>query len=222
MSLITIDGQIGAGETDLGRRVARMMDFEYVDRLYLPGSDPQTNTAAKRLSLSDRLWSAIERTVRGMALGNAAGDPYFADPNLTYLPLTWDHSPDAPMAQESNSASSQSIMDVAARGKTVLVQRAGAVALKGHDKIIRIGLFASWEDRVKRVMNAEGIVKASEAERAIRVREDAQARYFESRYGAHPEDEGLYDLCVNTSREQINVTAVKATRLAHAALGSPA
>ena len=36
MSVITVDGQIGAGAPELGRRVARMFDFDYVDRLALP------------------------------------------------------------------------------------------------------------------------------------------------------------------------------------------
>ena len=220
MSLVTIDGHIGAGESQLGRRIARMMDFQYVDRLYLPGSE--TIISKPRPSLSERLWSAVERTVRGMALGNAAGDPYFADPSLAFMPLTWDYSPHGPHVREPAEVERHSLLDVVRQGKTVLVQRAGAVALKGHDRVVRIGLFAAWEDRVKRIMSSEGIVRASEAERVIREREEAQARYFDSLHGAHPEDESLYDLCVNTSREQINIAAVKATRLAQQALGATA
>ena len=36
MSVITIDGHIGAGGPELGKRVARMFDFDYVDRIALP------------------------------------------------------------------------------------------------------------------------------------------------------------------------------------------
>ena len=36
MSVITIDGHVGAGARELGKRVARMLDFDYVDRIALP------------------------------------------------------------------------------------------------------------------------------------------------------------------------------------------
>jgi cytidylate kinase len=222
MALVTIDGHIGAGGAQVGRRIAKMLDFEYVDRLFLPGSETLASSMATRPSLSERLWSAIEKAVRGMALGNAAGDPYFVDAGLAAIPLTWDHSPGAPMLREPADATNISIAEVARRGRAVLVHRAGAVALRGHERVVRIGLFASWEDRVKRVMHTEGIVRASDAERVIRRREEAQAKYFGARHGAHPEDESLYDLCLNTSREQISVAALKVTRLAQQSLGASA
>ena len=35
MSVITIDGQIGAGGLELGRRLAETMDFNFVDKIAL-------------------------------------------------------------------------------------------------------------------------------------------------------------------------------------------
>lgn len=222
MALITIDGHIGAGEAQLGRRVARMLDFQYVDRLFLPGSHVITTIKERKPRFSERFWSTVEKAVRGMALGNAAGDPYFADPDMALMPLTWDHSPGAPMLKEKADISRRSLAEITSRGRAVIVQRAGAVSLKGHNQVVRIGLFASWEDRVKRLMSDEGMVSVSDAEKALRRRQEAQARYFGSEYGAHPEDESLYDLCVNTSREQINVAALKTTRAAQQMLAATA
>lgn len=219
MALVTIDGHIGAGSGQLGRRVAKMLGHEYVDRLLLPGHtgvSAQDSVPSDKLQFSDRVWSFIEKAVRGVALGNAAGDPYFATAELMMHPLTWDSSPGAPMASvvEDHVGHPHSIHTLLKKGGTVLVQRAGAVALKGHGQVLKIGVFATWEDRIARIMEAQGLTRESEAERIIREREKAQAEYFESFHSASPEDQSLYDLCINTSKEQINLAAIKVSRAA--------
>lgn len=219
MPLVTIDGQIGAGSSQLGRRVAKMLDHDYVDKLLLPGHATPEQPVRQKMRLSDRLWAIIEKTVRGVALGNAAGDPYFATAELMMYPLTWDSSPGAPMAndvEEEGEEHPHSLQALLKNSRSVLVQRAGAVALKSHQQVLKIGVFASWEDRIARIMGSQGFTRISEAERLIREREQAQAAYFDSVHSAHPEDENLYDLCVNTSREQITLAAVRVARAARA------
>lgn len=219
MALVTIDGQIGAGSAQLGRRVARMLDHAYVDRLLLPGHVLLEQAGRGKSGFTDRVWSILEKAVRGVALGNAAGDPYFASAEIMMSPLTWDSSPGAPMAPVAAGSGEHphSIESLLKNGRSVVVQRAGAVALAGHDQLLKIGLFSAWDDRVARVMRAQGFTKELEAERLIREREEAQADYFESVHSAHPEDESLYDICINTSREQMNLAAIKISRAARAA-----
>ncbi len=219
MTLVTIDGHIGAGGADLGRRVSKMLGNDYVDRMILPGQIAPTQPSdegERPQRLSDRVWSIVEKAIRGVALGNAAGDPYFATAELMMYPLTWDSSPGAPMspgiADEPDHP--HSIQTLIKKGSGVLVQRAGAVALKSHEQVLKIGIFADWEDRIARTMRSQGLTKASEAERIIRERERAQEEYFQGFHSAHPEDESLYDLCLNTSREQISLAAVKVSRAA--------
>lgn len=219
MTLVTIDGHIGAGSGDLGRRVARMLGHTYVDRLVLPGYQgiqTPVEVSVEQPKLSERIWSFVEKAVRGVALGNAAGDPYFATAELMMYPLTWDSSPGAPMAEHMEDAAEHphSLQSLLKNGRSVLVQRAGAVALKGHEQVLKIGVFAAWEDRVARMMHLQGLSQPSEAERIIREREKSQEEYFRSVHSAHPEDESLYDLCLNTSREQISLAALKVSRLA--------
>ncbi len=219
MALVTIDGHIGAGGADLGRRVSKMLGHEYVDRLVLPGHLNPLHTPAEpdsRPRLSDRIWAMVEKAVRGVALGNAAGDPYYASAELLTYPLTWDSSPGAPMAAstDDDAAHLHSIHALLQKGRSVLVQRAGAVALKGHEQVLKIGIFATWEDRIARIMASQGLTDASEAERIIREQERAQTEYFNSFHSAHPEDESLYDICIDTSREQMNLSAVKIARAA--------
>ena len=99
-----------------------------------------------------------------------------------------------------------------AAGRSVLVQRAGVVALKNKGQALRVGLFASWEDRIKRTMKQQGLTSAREAERIIRGLEAAQKRYFSSNHGADPEDESIYDVCIDTSSDHINMASLKVAR----------
>ncbi|MDP6667885.1 MAG: cytidylate kinase family protein [Dehalococcoidia bacterium] len=214
MSVITVDGQIGAGAPELGRRVARMFDFEYVDRLALPDSviDGRGGTPN---GIVDRFWTLVERAVSGFALGNAAGDPYFNVPQELLLPLTWDsEGPKVVHSTKSPDASVDSLFDL---GKAVLVHRAGCLEARGRDAL-KVGLFASWEDRVQRVMKREGLKSARDAEHSIERREKLQTEYFGDVHGASPEDPDLYDITVDTSAENIPVASIKVARFARQAL----
>lgn len=217
MSVITVDGQIGAGAPELGRRVARMFDFDYVDRLALPRGLPGANADSSG-GLIDRFWTIVERAVSGFALGNAAGDPYFNVPQELLLPLTWDsegpttaHETAAP---ESEAMSVDSLFDL---GKAVLVHRAGCLEA-GDRNVLKVGVFASWDDRVLRVMKREGLKSTADAEQAIERREKLQLEYFGDVHGARPDDPDLYDITVDTSLENIPVASIKVARFARQAL----
>ena len=214
MSVITIDGHIGAGGPELGKRVARIFDFDYVDRIALPRS----LTEAKSITpgrLTDRFWAIIERAVSGFALGNAAGDPYFNVPEALILPLTWDTSgPSTTPAEEAETSSVDNLFDL---GNTVLVHRAGCVEA-GERPVLKVGLFASWADRVERIMKREGLKTALEAVYTIERREKLQREYFGDIHGVEPDDRSLYDITVDTSSENIPVASIKVARFARQAL----
>ncbi|MDG0867832.1 AAA family ATPase [Candidatus Lucifugimonas marina] len=214
MSVITIDGHIGAGGPELGKRVARMFDFDYVDRIALPRTLTEGKQTAP-VGLTDRFWAIVERAVSGFALGNAAGDPYFNVPEALLLPLTWDS--DGPAEKHSETSASNSVDNLFDLGNTVLVHRAGVVEA-GERTALKVGLFASWEDRVERIMKREGLKSASDAENIIERREKLQREYFGDVHGAAPDDHSLYDIIVDTSSENIAVASIKVARFAREAL----
>ncbi len=223
MALVTLDGHIGAGAPEVGRRIARRFDFTYVDRLLLPGQvkAPVATTSADDPTprFSDRVWAAVERAINGFALGNAAGDPYFTMSEPDFFPLTWDVSPSGPRirAAEMDAPNPVELAEtrlrtLAERGKAVLVHRAGCLEARDAPGSLRIGLFAPWEDRVKRIMAREGINRSAVAERVIRERQEAQIDYFGRFHGAHPDDESLYDICIDTGSEHLDASARRVAR----------
>ena len=214
MTVITIDGQIGAGGPELGKRLARMFDFDYIDRIALPRSVSDTKSKA-HVGVTHRFWEIVERAVSGFALGNAAGDPYFNVPESLVLPLTWDS--DGPTGNHSQTTASSNVDSLFDLGNAVLVHRAGCVEA-GDRSALKVGLFASWEDRVERVMKREGFKSVADAENTIERREKLQREYFGDVYRAQPEDPSLYDIIVDTSSEMIPVASIKIARFARQAL----
>ena len=223
MALVTLDGHIGAGAPEVGRRIARTFDFTYVDRLLLPGQvkAPGVTTGADDPSprFSDRVWAAVERAINGFALGNAAGDPYFSMSEPDFFPLTWDVSPSGPRirAAEIDAPNPAELAEtrlrtLAEQGKAVLVHRAGCLEARDAPGSLRIGLFAPWEDRVKRIMAREGIARSAVAERIIHERQEAQIDYFGRFHGAHPDDESLYDICIDTGSEHLDASVRRVAR----------
>ena len=223
MALVTLDGHIGAGAPEVGRRIARMFDFTYVDRLLLPGHARARNAPTfsddPPSRFSDRVWAAVERAINGFALGNAAGDPYFSMSEPDFFPLTWDVSPSGPRvkaaeieADDPAEVAESRLRTLAERGKAVLVHRAGCLEARYAPASLRIGLFAPWEDRVKRIMAREGINRSVTAERVIRERQEAQIEYFDRFHGAHPYDESLYDICIDTGAEHIDASSRRVAR----------
>lgn len=214
MSVITIDGHIGAGGPELGKRVARMFDFDYVDRIALPRSLTE-GKKQEPVGMTDRFWAIVERAVSGFALGNAAGDPYFNVPEALLLPLTWDSDgPSEKHAATDEVTAVDSLFDL---GNTVLVHRAGVVEA-GERTALKVGLFASWEDRVERIMKREGLKSSKDAENTIERREKLQREYFGDVHGADPDDRSLYDIVVDTSSENIPVASIKVARFARETL----
>ena len=65
-----------------------MFDFDFVDRIALPGSNLVTNLIVGN-SVMDQLWAIVERTMSGFALGSTVIDPYFSVAHDLLVPLTW-------------------------------------------------------------------------------------------------------------------------------------
>ena len=215
-TLVTIDGHIGSGAFDVGKKIARMFGLRYFDRARLRvlngGADETDLVLASTSSdgeFSDRLWAWIERAASYFAIGAAGDDPLLQGAADIHVPLTWD----------TNGPSSANTFDkaydlgqVAKDGNAVIVHRAGAVELADIEQVSRVGIFAEWDDRVNRVMAREGLNDIALAERIISEREKVQKEYFHKMHKADPEDPDLYDFVINTSDNNIDIATIQVSR----------
>ena len=224
MTVITIDGQIGAGAPEVGRKVADTLEIDYYDRLLLSGIARKVGATVAAVEekerrihkWGDRLRIIADRAMNSLAMTAAAGDPYFGGIMIDAMPLTWDESTNGPKTaahelsgKEVARATSEHIREIASLGDAVIVHRAGCVELLDQPDTLRVGLFASTRDRVWRVMTREGFLRPDDAEAAIRERERSQIAYFKNYHDAHPHDESIYDLSVTTSMSDMDLVAFK-------------
>lgn len=212
-TLVTIDGHIGSGGFDVGTKIARMLGWRLFDRVRLQAIEnvQSQNLADPRgeAEFSDRLWAWIERAASYFAVGAAGDDPLLQGGADLHLPLTWDRN--GPTSGNSLT-NSYNLSQVAKDGKAVIVHRAGAVELAENEDVARVGIFADWDDRVRRVMAREGLNDVATAERIIFEREEAQREYFDKMHRADPEDHELYDFIVNTSDKNIDIATIEVSR----------
>ena len=227
MAVVTLDGQIGAGAPEVGRQVAKMLAYDFHDRLLLAGVAGRVGATVEALEgkeqrmhkRSDRIWNFLERVMTGLAVSGAASEPFFCAPLPDLMPLTWDESAAGPKTNPHEvrrehlaEALGDHIRAVAATGDAVIVHRAGCVELRDEPTTLRVGLFASWEERVRRLMMREGMVHIEVAERALLERERSQIEYFKEFHGADPHDRSLYNLSIDTSAFNLDMAALKVSR----------
>ena len=215
-TLVTIDGHIGSGAFDVGKKIARMFGLRYFDRARLRALNGETDETDLVLAstgsdqeFSDRLWDWIERAASYFAIGAAGDDPLLQGAADIHVPLTWDTN--GPSSANTLGKACD-LNQVAKDGNAVIVHRAGAVELADVEQVSRVGIFAEWDDRVNRVMAREGLHDVALAERIIYEREKAQREYFHRMHSADPEDPDLYDLVINTSDNNIDIATIQVSR----------
>ena len=213
--LVTFDGHIGSGALEVGRKVANLFKLQFFDQIVLPNAEGSSDTEPRPMfverdaNVYDRVWRWVERASSYFAIGAAGDDPLLQSAADIYLPLTWDLN--GPRAS-ANADQLWTLDEVTMRGDAVLVHRAGAVAIEDTPQTTKVGLFANWDDRVVRLMHREGISTATDAERLLQQREDAQRTYYLNAHSADPEDPDIYDIVVNTSETKLEIATMIVSR----------
>ena len=89
--------------------------------------------------------------------------------------------------------------DAASSGNVVIVGRSGSAILKGDPRVLRIGVFAEYDDRLARIMERNRVGR-SEAADIIAGRDRAKEYHFKRFFDLdNPEDVRQFHLCINTS-----------------------
>lgn len=182
MTIVAIDGQLSAGAPEIGRRVADYFGCDFYDRLLVVGASQRSGTSLRNfLGLRRRRPGLSARILRLLPI-----DPW--KPALRQIE-----------SQKLHRALADYIHELAKAGDAVLVHRAACVELAGRPDLVRVGIFAPWQYRVRRLMRTDGFASFPEAEAELAERERRQLNYFMEHYGVHPHDRKLYDLELTNS-----------------------
>lgn len=182
MTIVTIDGHLSAGAAEIGQRVADFLGCDFYDRLLVVGASRKSGT-----SLRDFLELRRRR-------------PWMSPRIFRLLPIDpWRPRAVRIESQKLHQALSEYILEVARSGDAVLVHRAAGMELRGRPDVLRVGIFAPWEYRVRKLTRTGGFHTLAEAAAELALRERSQIDYFMQHYGAHPHDRAQYDLELTNS-----------------------
>ena len=213
MPVVAIEGRVGSLAPDVGHLVAARLGADFVDRLLLAeiarrvGSTVQAVAETERRStrLVDRLARLVQRMMESSAVAGSGGDPYFGPGVETLLARPYREL-DAPASAFSTELGEKQfidttrevIRDIAETGSVVILSRGGAAVLRDSKKVLRVGLVADKEDRVRRIMARERL-DIDAARDFVEHSDRAQARYFDKAFGTSPTDPFLYHVRLSTS-----------------------
>jgi cytidylate kinase len=222
MSVITIEGRLGAGGPDLGRMVAKEMDLDFIDRLMLADIAKRVGSTVTALadqerripSLASRFAQTIQRMLHRSAVAGMGGDPYFG-PGIEQLlarPYSEMEEPPHTTAEEVDEkhfieTAAEVIKDLAEIGNVVMLGRGGAEILHDNPTVLRVGVVGKMEDRVTRVQRQMRLETPERAEQLIEHTDLAQHRYFDKAFGSNPIDPFLYHFMWNTSDVSLEYAA---------------
>ena len=212
MTVITINGQIGAAGHEIGAMVARRLQLDYVDRLILAEAAKRLGTTVAALaekeqrvrSLGERIARFLQTLMERSAVAGAGADPYF-DPGIgVLLGQDYPHVMEEPITQADQvedesfiEATKAVIQEMADEGNAVIIGRASNIILKDHASAFHVALVSSdMESRARVIGNRQGI-SLEEAERIVNEHEKARVDYFRRYFKASADDPLISHMTLN-------------------------
>lgn len=214
MTTITIGGLTGCGGRQLGQLVSDRLGSDYVDRLILTGAAREIGSTVEALiqreerppTTGERISRVLQRVLERSAISGASGDPYFGPGAVAFLTHEYENLPQATITKGHELEDEAYIQglrnvfdDLAASGNAVIVGRGGSAILRDNPKVLRIGLSASHEDRLSRIMSRDDISRTV-AETVVNNRDKARQDYFRRFFDIEdPEAPHQFHISINTS-----------------------
>ena len=214
MYAITLGGMSGGGARDIGPLVAQKLKADYVDRIFLSTIAREVGATVEALhqreeklpTRSERWIQTLQRLLERSAVTGSAGDPYFG-PGITAL-LTEEYE-DMPQPTITRGheledevyieAIESTMKEMAVDGDVVFVGRGGHVILKEMGNVLRVGIVASFEDRVETIITRESIGRDAAID-TLNQRDQARKYFFKKFFELDdPDNPDLFHFTINTS-----------------------
>jgi cytidylate kinase len=198
MAVVTVSRQFGAGGLRVARALAETLGLRLVDRELV-------EEAARRLGVDPEVAQSRDEQapalVEELGLALAAGTP---EMGLATVALS-----DQALAEGTRGV----IRSLADAGDYVILGRGGQAALADRSDVCHVALVGDLEDRVRRIMQWQGLPEHAARSQCERV-DGERAAYVRRFYGVDIRDPLLYDCVLNTSRLGIRGAADAAASVA--------
>lgn len=201
--VITISREFGTGARTIGQKLAEELGFAYYDRAII-------QMAAEKSGLSPDFIAKNEEKANNNFLFNIATSAYISSGiNLQYT---------VPVNDRAFIAQSDVIREVASKGNCVIIGRCANYVLNDHPDLMRVFVRAEKSDRIARCIEEYGYdPKTVEAE--LNKIDKGRASYYKYYTGSAWKDMDNYDVCINTSKADVDRSVKALADLAKIAFG---
>jgi len=182
--VITISRCCGAGGTTIGKRLAKDLGISFYDKNLL-------RLASEDSGINESLFANADEKLKGSLLYKVSKRVYQGE-------LIPPESDDFTTNANLFNYQAKVLKELAEKESYVVIGRCADFVLKDHPKLIRIFLYATYEDCVEHEMGKHNIGKR-EAERHVDKTDKYRSAYHKYHTGHDWMEMENYDICINTS-----------------------
>ena len=186
MAVVTIARQYGAGARFIGKMVAEQLRYQLVDKEIL-------FSVARKAGVLVETVGEIERTSGDMVM-RIFNEIYATDSRTRHVPGVASEFDEGKLRIFLR----QTIKEIAARDRVVIIGRGGHFILKDQPSVVRIYLVANEQDRVRHIMDQDG-VDEERAQFIARKEEKKRIAFLRGYEDTDPDNPSLFHLVINTS-----------------------
>lgn len=179
--LITISREYGSGGRYIGKMIADQLGIRFYDKDIIVKLSEKTGLAEEYIENIEEKRTILSGFNKG----------YYTEPN----------SGDELFIKES-----QIIREIAEKESCVIIGRCADYILKDKENLIRIFIYSSMEDKVKRAVTYYGLDRDN-AEKVIRKCNKERAIHYKHYTDRDWADKSNYDICVNSDLLGVEKTA---------------
>ncbi len=183
---VSISRTIGAHGEEVGRAVAKELEFRYVDNEIITQAAERAGVSPETVAQNEKTQPLVVRILE--AIAKAPTEPEMMVEQATH-PVN--------LTSAYEDLIEQVIVETAQQGNVVILAHGASIPLADVPDVLRVLVTASEATRADRVAADQGM-DPKEAKKAIEESDKERERYFERIYELNRELPTHYDLVVNT------------------------
>jgi cytidylate kinase len=183
-TIITIARQFGSGGREIGHKIAEILGVKCYDRDLI-------SLAAEKSGLSEEALHHADEKAASSLLYTLVMSSNMYHSNVDRF--------NVPINDKLFCVQSEIIRDIAQRESCVIVGRCADYVLAEYPRVVRVFLYADFENRVKKICAEESISEADARERIVKT-DKRRANYYNYYSGQKWGKIDNYDLALSTDK----------------------
>ena len=208
MPVITVEGYLGSGYQNIGRKVARKLNIDFVDRILLSQVAELTKSKFSDVlelekppeTVMQKLTKKILTMLERSALTGGGSDPFFGHGVENLLSQPYKDFPHTETMNENidfNKSITKVVNTLAKQGSVLILGRGASGILKNNKNTLKVGIFCELDIRIKKYAKKNKI-SLEESRIKIDSYDSAKRNYYLNVFQREPLDPSMFSLMFNT------------------------